>query len=118
MSYTAPDMSDRLIQLLTDKGYRVHSGGDDSCPDLDGDGYWFTWAVDGMASCESGETCDTELEAWGSAMEHFFVNASIPLHLGPVAEALDALPVERLRSDYLALLGAFNALTSATAGHR
>jgi hypothetical protein len=95
MSWTTPDMADRLIVLLQAKGYQVHTDGDGNPAFLQPpgcrpeDGHWFTWMAPGMAEPEVGDTYGTELEAWGSAMEHFFANASIPLHTylsGPPAQ--------------------------------
>jgi hypothetical protein len=96
MSYDVYDQSNRLIELLQAKGYGVtHGNGYDSAPvgdtlpdadegaeyDESIDGFWFTWShQSGKTDVETGPTDSGELEAWTSAMEHFFEHAEIPLH--------------------------------------
>ena len=72
-------LTDRLIELLKDKGYAVHNGCDDDCPELGNSAWWFTWTADGFG-IETGETVSSLEGAWQSAMEHWFANAEIPLH--------------------------------------
>lgn len=105
MSYSAPDQSDCLIELLQGKGYRITIGngwntrelqdgeGDDGesadAPELEEgekheydpqiEGAWFTWSrPSGKGDVEVGETFSCALAAWTSAAEHFFDNAEIP----------------------------------------
>jgi hypothetical protein len=98
MSYSAPDMSDDLIDLLKKKGYTITYGNgfetrsvspdyeewpeptDPSTYNADIDGCWFTWTQEGC-DVEVGPTQENELNAWGDAMCHFFEHASIPTQL-------------------------------------
>jgi hypothetical protein len=96
MTYSCSDQSDRLIELLGQKGYVIcHGDGyntrtmDEELPEIDPedatldeydaniDGCWFTW-TDGKVGTEVGPTQDDELAAWSDAMEHWFENAKIP----------------------------------------
>lgn len=74
-------LTDCLIDCLKSKGYAVHNGCDDDCPELGNSAWWFTWTADGFG-IETGETVSSLEGAWQSAMEHWFANAEIyPLRL-------------------------------------
>lgn len=79
MSYTASDFVMEATAHLTEKGYSFHNGHDHEAPQFGIDGWWFVWSGNGMSSYEVGETVGTELEALGTALEHFVKNAEIPM---------------------------------------
>ena len=75
-----PDtFADAVRHQLTEDGYSVHQGGSNDGDELAGR-FWFCWAVPGMADAEAGPTCDSELEAWSTALAHRLANSSIPMH--------------------------------------
>jgi hypothetical protein len=66
-----------VCRQLQDDGYQVHVGSE--C-DRDLAGHrWFTWCKAGMTEPEVGPTCDTEFDAWSSALRHRLANSEIPL---------------------------------------
>lgn len=104
-----PDtFADAVRQQLTEDGYSVHQGSSNDGDELAGR-FWFCWAVPGMADAEAGPTCDSELEAWSTALAHRLANSSIPLHdtdcrddapMGPFQ--LGRLPEAALDADAIA----------------
>lgn len=85
MSYTAPDFVDDVSSYLAEEGYRVHGGTLDrdgniepqAEPSDNCDVFWFTWQATGMADCEVGENCPSELRAWMDALMHRLDNSHI-----------------------------------------
>lgn len=89
MTYSCNDQSDRLAELLEEKGYQVHEGEDEEHLELGQDAWWFTWTAKDRDD-ETGPTCIDEISAWSSAMEHWFANAEIRTHVfTPKRYALD-----------------------------
>lgn len=87
MTYSCSDLSDTVVQLLTQAGYTVHTDQTEHLPvpgPVPEEGWWFCW-TDGNVDVESGPTVESELLAWVSALEHWFENAKIPVHTGPTS---------------------------------
>lgn len=115
MTYSCSDQSDRLAELLEEKGYTVHNGDattGETVDDESGDDWWFTWVAKDC-DLETGPTCADELLTWSSAMEHWFANAEIRTHLfTPMRYALDA----RERATVLAALRCYQQVRAECGG--
>jgi hypothetical protein len=84
MAFSCADMAEKVAQLLTDEGYRVHSGdlaADQVVDTCEGPDWWFTWTdPGGRCDVETGGTNSNETAAWADALTHYITNSEIKLH--------------------------------------
>lgn len=71
MSYSACDLADDVVGMLSRKGYTVHD---------DDTGWWFVWGhPTGSSGYEVGETVGEEMAAWADALCHYMNNTDIKM---------------------------------------
>jgi hypothetical protein len=75
-------IGEKAIKLLEQAGYAVHRGFDEEHPHLGHRAVWFTWAhPSGKGDIEVGTTYKSFTQAWIGAMEHYFSNTEMTMHV-------------------------------------
>lgn len=80
MSHDTTDLAGDVCWQVHDDGYTVHIGDAADGQELSGK-HWFIWMKPGMPEAEVSPTCDSELDAWSSALAHRMANSEIALYL-------------------------------------